>query len=92
MGMSDDARLYFFRCAVSVDLYAVTNDASGRPLPTSGDIRWQAISGVEALGEAARGFDGETARADIARYGCHWFTSEGRVDIYWGEQGPPSAA
>jgi hypothetical protein len=90
--MAKDARLYFFKCAVSVDLYAVTTDADGRPLPTSGDIRWQAIDSLDALGEAAEGFDDATALADIARYGCHWFTSEGRVDIFWGEEGPPSAA
>ena len=90
--MTENGRLFFFRCAVSVDLYAVTTDAEGRPLPTTGDISWQAIGGVDALGEAAQGFDGAAARADIARYGCHWFTSEGPVDIYWGEEGPPSAA
>ena len=56
--MTENGRLFFFRCAVSVDLYAVTTDAEGRPLPTTGDISWQAIGGVDALGEAAQGFDG----------------------------------
>ena len=90
--MADDARLYFFKCAVSVDLYAVTADAKGRPLPTAGDICWQAIGGIESLGEAAQGFNRKVARADVAHYGCHWFTSDGRIDIYWGEEGPSSAA
>jgi hypothetical protein len=54
--MADNSRLYFFKCAVSVDLYAVTADAKGRPLPTAGDICWQAIGGtrVQPKGGACR--------------------------------------
>ena len=81
--------LYLFKCSVSEDLYGASPNSDGSPLPTPGGGTWILIDGIQALGLARSGFDEKVARRDIEHWGCHWFTSEGPTDIYWGENGPP---
>ena len=90
--MANGLDLFIFKCAVSVDLYGVTANATGSALLNSGGTYWVPVHDVAALGEAVRGFDPETARRDIARQGCHWFTSDGPVEVYWGDISPPGQA
>lgn len=88
--MSASSDLYFFKCSVSEDLYGASPNADGSPLPTPGGGKWLVLHGLEALGSAQAGFDKETAMSDISRWGCHWFTTAGPREIYWGEDGPPT--
>lgn len=83
------ANLHFFRCSVSEDLYGASADPTGHPLPTPGGGIWIPVTNLEDLGSAAGGFDAEAAAKEIATWGCHWFTSNGPRDIYWGPDGPP---
>ena len=85
------ANLHFFKCSVSEDLYGVCPDPTGNPLPTPGGGVWIPVDSLEALGPAAAGFDVDEASKEIAAWGCHWFTSKGPRDIYWGPDGPPKA-
>ncbi len=81
--------LHFFVCSVSDDLYGVSPNANGEPLPTPGGGKWLPVESLEDIGPAAAGFDARAAAAEIASWGCHWFTSKGPRDIYWGPDGPP---
>lgn len=90
--MSGNKKLFFFKCTVSVDLFGVTAEAGGRTLPRTGGTSWKRLGGLNALGEAAKGFDRAAAWEDISRQGCHWFTSDGPIDVFWGDPGPPRAA
>jgi hypothetical protein len=81
--------LCFFKCSVSEDLYGASPNASGEPLPTPGGGKWIPLVSLEDLGPAAKGYDPIAARRDIEAWGCHWFTSQGPRDIYWGPDGPP---
>lgn len=90
--MSRNGNLFFFQCTVSVDLFGVTAEAGGQTLPRAGGTSWERLGGLDALGEAARGFNQAVAWEDIKRQGCHWFTSDGPVEVFWGDAGPPRAA
>jgi hypothetical protein len=90
--MSDDPSVFFFKCSVSEDLYGASPNANGSPLPTPGGGNWVPIDGLQGLGSARTGFNREAAMADISKWGCHWFTSNGPTDIIWGEEGPPAGA
>lgn len=81
--------LYFFTCSVSEDLYGASPNPGGEPLPTPGGGKWLTVASLEALGPAAAGYDAETAAREVGLWGCHWFTSKGPRDIYWGPDGPP---
>lgn len=82
-------KLYFFACSVSDDLYGVSPNAGGAPLPTPGGGKWLPLDNITDLGTASPGFDEAVARRDIEQWGCHWFTSQGPRDIFWGPDGPP---
>jgi len=89
--MSDNQKdLYFFACSVSEDLYGVSPNANGDPLPTPGGGKWLPVKSLKDLGAAASGFNAEAAIKEIATWGCHWFTSNGPREIYWGPDGPPA--
>ena len=81
---------YIFACSISEDLFGASLNASGAPLPTPGGGKWLPVDGLDEIGGAAAGFNLQVAREEIARWGCHWFTSKGPRDIYWGPDGPPS--
>ena len=87
--MVDGQSVFLFKCSVSEDLYGASCNSDGSPLPTPGGGKWIPIGG---LGPARIGFNREAAIADIAKWGCHWFTSKGPTDISWGEEGPPPGA
>ena len=80
---------YIFTCSVSDDLYGACLQRDGTALPTPGGGNWLPVDRLADLGDAAAGFDVNAARQDIADWGCHWFTSKGPREIYWGPQGPP---
>jgi hypothetical protein len=82
--------LNFFTCSVSEDLYGVSPNANGDPLPTPGGGKWLPVMSLKDLGVAASGFNAEVAAKEIATWGCHWFTSNGPREIYWGPDGPPA--
>lgn len=84
-----NANPFFFKCSVSEDLYGACLDPSGDPLPTPGGGTWLPVDSLDALGAAAAGFNPEAAERDIARWDNHWFTSNGRREIWWGPDGPP---
>ncbi len=88
MSTSDD--LYFFRCSVSEDLYGISLNKNGSPLPTPGGGAWLLLPGIESLQSARNGFVESEAREEISKWGCHWFTSEGSTEIYWGSDEPLS--
>lgn len=88
--MSKDLNLFFFNCSVSDDLYGASPNESGEPLPAPSGGKWLPLDGIEGLGDARSGFKESLARTEIAKWGCHWFTSEGPTEIYWGEDGPPA--
>jgi len=88
--MLESSDLYFFKCSVSEDLYGASPNSDGSPLPTPGGGNWLLLDGLGALGAAKAGFDKEAAMSEIGRWGCHWFTSSGPREIYWGEDGPPA--
>jgi len=81
--------IYFFACSVSEDLFGASPNPTGDPLPTPGGGVWNPVSSLQDLGAAADGFDADAAGKEIAKWGCHWFTSKGPRDIYWGPDGPP---
>jgi len=87
--MTDQTDPFFFKCSVSKDLYGATLNADGAPLPTPGGGTWIPLDGIDALGSALPGFIESDAREAISKWGCHWFTSDGSRDIYWGPDGPP---
>jgi hypothetical protein len=87
--MSNTDTPYIFVCSVSEDLYGASPNASGDPLPTPSGGKWLPVDGLVAIGDAAAGFDTKAAQEEIAQWGCHWFTSKGPRDIYWGPNGPP---
>jgi len=80
---------YIFACSISEDLYGASPNASGDPLPTPAGGKWLPVDGLGEIGDAAAGFNSQVAQEEIARWGCHWFTSKGPRDIYWGPDGPP---
>ena len=84
-----NAKLYFFKCLISEDLYGVCLDPSGVPLPTPGGGKWLPVGSLDDLGSAATGFDPDAAGRDIQMWDNHWFTSKGPREIYWGPDGPP---
>ena len=88
--MSSADNLYFFKCSVSDDLYGASPNKNGSPLPTPGGGAWLLLPGIESLESARSGFVELEAKEEIGRWDCHWFTSEGSTDIYWGPDGPPS--
>lgn len=88
--MSNTENLYFFTCSVSKDLYGVSPNMTGDPLPTPGGGQWLPVESLADLGDAAAGFDASAAQREINRWGCHWFTSKGPRDVYWGPDGPPA--
>ena len=81
--------LYFFKCSVSEDLYGASPNKDGSPLPTPGGGTWIPLDNIESLGNAKSGFVKDEAFAEISKWDCHWFTSKGSRDIYWGTGGPP---
>ena len=87
--MSRQDMPFIFRCSISEDLYGASPNPCGDPLPTPGGGQWLPVEGLAAIGEAAEGFDKKAAQDEIAAWGCHWFTSNGPRDIYWGPDGPP---
>lgn len=87
--MSDQTDLFFFKCSVSDDLYGASPNANSTPLPTPGGGTWIPLAGVESLNEARHGLVENEAREEISKWGCHWFTSKGSREIYWGPEGPP---
>ena len=84
-------KLYLFKCSVSEDLYGASTNPNGTPLPTTGGGTWLPLAGVDSLERAKGGFVEKEARDEISKWGCHWFSSEGSRDIYWGPDGPSSA-
>jgi hypothetical protein len=88
--MGNKSELFFFKCSVSEDLYGVSPNSDGDPLPTPGGGTWISLKEIDALGNAKDGFIESEALEEIAKWGCHWFTSEGSRDIYWGPDGPPN--
>jgi len=87
--MPGQNRPYIFICSVSDDLYGASPERSGASLPTPGGGKWLPVDSLKEIGDAAEGFDPSAADEDIANWGCHWFTSHGPCNIYWGPQGPP---
>ncbi len=87
--MAAHQKLHFFTCSVSEDLYGVSPDADGSSLPTPGGGKWVPVNDLADLGMAGDGYDEIAARREIERWGCHWFTSRGPREIYWGPDGPP---
>ena len=89
----ENMKLYFFKCSVSDDLYGASPNKDGNPLPTPGGGQWLPIEILDSNHpEAIIGFDIKVAKAEIAKYGCHWFTTNGPRDIYWGDEKPPKMA
>jgi hypothetical protein len=84
--MTNRSELFFFVCSVSDDLYGVSPNLDGTPLPTPGGGSWIPADGIDTLGDAKKGFVESEARKEINKWGCHWFTSEGSSDIYWGDE------
>ena len=83
-------KLYFFKCSVSIDLYGASPNKNGAPLPTPAGGKWLPIEIIDsAHPQAIIGFDQEACDKAITAWGCHWFTTKGPVEIYWGENGPP---
>lgn len=84
-------KLFFFKCSVSDDLYGASPNKSGAPLPTPNDGKWLPIAILNSdFSETIIGWNANTAHSEIEKWGCHWFTTNGPVDIYWGEDGPPN--
>ena len=83
--------LYFFRCSVSEDLYGASPNLNGKPLPTPGGGKWLPVEELAELGKAVKGYDAEAAAREVEAWGCHWFSSQGPGDIYWGPNGPPKS-
>ncbi len=82
-------KLYFFKCSVSDDLYGASPNRSGDPLPTPGGGKWLPIEILNSdFSETLIGWDAKTANSELEKWGCHWFTTKGPVDISWGEGGP----
>jgi len=85
-------KLYFFKCSVSADLYGVSPNKSGEPLPTPNGGKWLLAEIVDSnYPDAIIGYDEGKAASEIEKWGCHWFTTKGPVDIYWGEDGAPKS-
>ncbi len=83
-------KLYFFKCSVSEDLYGVSPNKKGEPLPTPGGGKWLPIEIINSEhSESIIGFEKNIAASEIEKWGCHWFTTKGSRDIYWGEKGIP---
>jgi hypothetical protein len=83
-------KLYFFKCSVSEDLYGTSPNKNGEPLPTPGGGAWLPIEIINSKhSESIIGFDKNIANSEIEKWGCHWFTSKGPRDIFWGKDGPP---
>jgi len=87
--MTGSTELFFFKCSVSADLYGASLLESGSPLPTPGGGQWIPVTHKSELGEAINGFDENDAQSQIQKWGCHWFSSQGTKEIYWGPDGPP---
>jgi hypothetical protein len=87
--MSSVPKLYFFKCSVSEDLAGACLKADGSPLPTPGGGKWLPMVNLAALGNQGADFDRAAAMSEIEKWGCHWFTSNGPRDIYWGPDGAP---
>ena len=82
-------KLYFFKCSVSDDLYGVSPNNNGDPLPTPGGGKWLPIEIINYNdSNSIIGFDKNAANSEIEKYGCHWFTTKGPREIYWGENKP----
>ena len=91
--IEENMKLYFFKCSVSDDLYGASPNKDGNPLPTPGGGQWLPIEILDSNHpEAIVGFDTKVAQVEIAKYGCHWFTTKGPRDIYWGDEKPPNVA
>ena len=88
--MTKKTDLFLFKCSVSDDLYGAAPNVDGTPLPTPGGGTWIPLDGVDDLGGAKNGFVEHEAREEISKWGCHWFTSEGSRDIFWGSEVPPT--
>lgn len=90
--MTSEPKLYFFTCSVSEDLYGASLSSDGTPLPTPSGGKWLPVEYPAGLKAAAATFDEAAARREIEQWGCHWFTSKGPREIYWGPAGAPKAA
>ena len=83
-------KLYFFKCSASEDLYGASPNKNGEPLPTPNGGKWLLVEIVSSdHPDAIIGYEKDTAGSEIEKWGCHWFTTKGPVEIYWGEDGPP---
>ncbi len=87
----ENMKLYFFKCSVSDDLYGASLNKNGDPLPTPGGGEWLPIEILNSTHlEGIVGFDKKAAYSEIVKWGCHWFTTKGPRDIYWGEKELPN--
>ncbi len=83
-------KLFFFKCSVSEDLYGASPNKDGNPLPVPGGGKWLPIEIINSEHSMSIiGFDKKRADSEIKKWGCHWFTTKGPRDIYWGKDGPP---
>lgn len=90
METKENMKLYFFKCSVSVDLYGASPNKDGNPLPTPGGGKWLPIEILDSdYPETIIGFNLVEAKAEIAKFGCHWFTTKGTTEIHWGDEKPP---
>lgn len=90
MKTTDNMKIYFFKCSVSEDLYGASLNKDGAPLPTPGGGKWLPIEILNSsYPETIVGFNEEVAKSEIAKWGCHWFSTKGPEDISWGDEGPP---
>jgi len=90
--MSETDNFFYFKCSVSEDLFGVSLNADGSPLPTPGGGSWITLENFESLGKAKNGFKKKVVQADVSKWGCHWFSSKGPTEIIWGDEKPPVTA
>ena len=67
--MVNQSELFFFVCSVSDDLYGVSPNSDGTPLPTPGGGYLDSVGGIDALGDAKAGFIESEAREEITKWG-----------------------
>jgi hypothetical protein len=85
-------KLYFFNCSVSDDLYGASPNKSGDPLPTPAGGKWLLVEIVDSgHPDAIIGYEKDTAKSEINKWGCHWFTTTGPAEIQWDDDGPPKS-
>ncbi len=89
--MKPQNKFYLFQCSVSEELYGASLNSNGSPLPTPAGGDWLAIKERDLIDRICKNFDPQAAQQDIDQWGCHWFTSKGPREIYWGPSGPPKS-